>query len=67
MKYKMEIGSLQPVHKYKLCNKCEEMKPPEGGIEISPTRWSCFTCWMARGNKPKEYYKIKEEADDNRD
>jgi hypothetical protein len=33
------------MHKYKLCNKCEEMKPPEGGIELSPSRWSCARCW----------------------
>ena len=40
-RHQLEIGSKQPIHKYKLCNKCEEMRPPEGGIELSPTRWSC--------------------------
>lgn len=44
----LDIGSTQPVHKYKMCNKCEEMKPPEGGVEMSPTRWACGGCWSAR-------------------
>lgn len=47
----LAIGSKQPIHKYKLCNKCEEMRPPEGGIELSPTRWSCSTCWANRVTK----------------
>lgn len=50
-KQQLEIGSRQPVHKYKLCNKCEEMKPPEGGIELSPSRWSCAGCWVSRALK----------------
>jgi hypothetical protein len=47
-RHQLEIGSKQPIHKYKLCNKCEEMRPPEGGIELSPTRWSCSSCWANR-------------------
>ena len=35
----------QPVHKLRLCSKCEKTKPPEGGIEMSPTRWICAVCW----------------------
>ena len=41
-------GSRQPVHQYKLCNKCEEVKPPEGGIQMSPNRWHCALCWTKR-------------------
>ena len=47
-RHQLEIGSNQPIHKYKLCNKCEEMRAPEGGIELSPTRWSCSACWANR-------------------
>ena len=25
-------------HKLRLCNKCEEMKPPEGGVQMSAAR-----------------------------
>ena len=38
----------QPVHKYKLCNKCEEMRPPEGGVQMSPSKWLCAVCWTRR-------------------
>ena len=46
--HNLDIGSNQPVHRYKLCNKCEEMKPPEGGVEMSSTRWLCMGCWSSR-------------------
>lgn len=48
VRHQLEIGSKQPVHKYKLCNKCEEQKPPEGGISMSPTKWHCASCWANR-------------------
>ena len=32
----LQLGSKQPMHKYKLCNKCEELKPPEGGNRVVP-------------------------------
>jgi hypothetical protein len=47
-KQQLEIGSKQPVHKHKLCNKCEEMKPPEGGVQMSPSKWHCAPCWVKR-------------------
>jgi hypothetical protein len=47
----LQLGSKQPIHKYKLCNRCEEMRPPEGGIELSPTKWSCAGCWTNRVTK----------------
>jgi hypothetical protein len=31
---------------YKLCHKCEEKKPPEGGVQTSPRRWYCAICWV---------------------
>ena len=44
----LEIGGKQPMHRLKLCNKCEEMKPPEGGVELSTSRWHCGACWTRR-------------------
>ena len=35
-------------HKLRLCNKCEEMKPPEGGVQMSLARWICASCWTDR-------------------
>lgn len=44
----LSIGGSQPVHKYKLCNKCEELRPPEGGVQMNPSRWICASCWTNR-------------------
>jgi len=33
-------------NKYKLCHFCEEKKPPEGGVQLSPRRWICAVCWV---------------------
>lgn len=41
----------QPVHKFRLCAKCEELRPPEGGIEMNPSKWVCATCWTRRAIK----------------
>lgn len=41
----LAIGSTQPVHKLKECSQCNEMKPPEGGIQMNHTRWHCARCW----------------------
>ena len=43
----------QPVHRFKLCSKCEREKPPEGGIEMSPTRWICAACWTRKATRRK--------------
>lgn len=40
-------------HRFKLCNKCEEKKPPEGGIEMSSTRWLCAACWTHKATRRK--------------
>ena len=39
---------MMPAHKFKFCSNCESDKPPEGGIEISPTRWICMGCWIRK-------------------
>jgi hypothetical protein len=43
----------QPVHRFKLCAKCEQSKPPEGGIDMNPTRWICATCWTRQATRRK--------------
>jgi formylmethanofuran dehydrogenase subunit E len=35
-------------HKLQLCNKCEEMRLPEGGVQMSASRWICASCWTNR-------------------
>lgn len=43
----------QPAHRFKLCVKCNKDKPPEGGINMSPTRWICAACWVAKATRRK--------------
>lgn len=38
----------QPVHQFRVCGKCSENKPPEGGIQLSPTKWICAACWTRK-------------------
>jgi hypothetical protein len=35
-------------HKLQLCSKCNKEKPPEGGVEMSATKWICASCWTDR-------------------
>jgi hypothetical protein len=35
-------------HKLQMCSKCLNEKPPEGGVEMSATRWMCASCWTDR-------------------
>jgi hypothetical protein len=58
VKQQLDIGSRQPLHKYRLCNKCDVEKPPEGGIDMGH-KWICAYCWVARKTSAnlKEYRK----------
>ena len=47
----LEIGSKQPTHQFKQCDKCDEAKPPEGGIQMSPNKWHCAACWALRASR----------------
>lgn len=40
-------------HPLKLCFKCEEKKPPEGGTDMGRGRWMCAVCWTHRAVKPR--------------
>jgi hypothetical protein len=50
-KQQLTIGSKQPVHQHKECTHCNEMKPPEGGIQLSHTKWHCAACWAGRASR----------------
>jgi len=45
--YPLGLNFNQPVHQYKCCNKCDQDKPLEGGIDMGH-KWICQTCWIAR-------------------
>jgi len=45
--YPLGLNFNQPVHQYKCCNKCDQEKPPEGGIDMG-YKWICQSCWIAR-------------------
>jgi hypothetical protein len=49
----------QPVHKLKLCHKCDSNKPPEGGLDLGQ-KWICQSCWILRttGSQLKQYKKV---------
>ncbi len=37
---------------YRFCSgKCQDERPTEGGIELSPGRWRCGACWMEMARK----------------
>lgn len=40
-------------HPFRLCFKCEEKKPPEGGMDMGSGRWMCAVCWTLRAVRPK--------------
>ncbi|CAB4136542.1 hypothetical protein UFOVP312_13 [uncultured Caudovirales phage] len=44
----------QPVHRYKFCDQCETKKPPEGGVQVRPTRWVCAACWVRKATPRKK-------------
>jgi hypothetical protein len=46
----LQIGAKQPCHQFKLCGKCQQDKPPEGGIEMGG-KWMCAGCWTRRSAK----------------
>jgi hypothetical protein len=37
-----------PAHLFRDCAKCRESRPPEGGIQMSESRWMCAVCWTKR-------------------
>ena len=43
------MNSAQPL---RMCSKCGQMRIPEDGIQASPTRWVCGSCWRQRASAP---------------
>jgi hypothetical protein len=36
----------------KLCQgACKSDKPPEGGVQLTPAKWVCAGCWVAKQRK----------------
>ena len=43
----LDLGGNPPANRFKFCDKCEAMKPPEGGIDMG-SKWNCQSCWTKR-------------------
>ena len=43
--YHMLDGSRKSEGAMRECSKCGELRDPHGGIEMSPGKWRCATCW----------------------
>ena len=58
VKQQLDLGG-QPANmqKFKQCDKCDESKPPEGGIQMSPSKWYCARCWANRATRRPAYAK----------
>ena len=41
-------GSLKTSEALRECSKCGDQRAPEGGVDLSPTRWVCARCWARR-------------------
>lgn len=33
---------------FKFCVRCQRDLPPEGGVDIGPSRWICAKCWQRK-------------------
>jgi len=52
VKKQLDLRKSPPnAHPFKLCAKCEERKPPEGGMDMGRGRWMCAECWNKRAIK----------------
>lgn len=46
VKQQLDLNGMQPnTHQFKQCDKCDQHKPPEGGIQMSLNKWYCAGCW----------------------
>ena len=43
----LDLGGNPLANRFKFCDKCETMKPPEGGIDMG-SKWNCQSCWTKR-------------------
>lgn len=47
MMHALQLGRANPSHQFKFCAKCQQDKPPEGGIDMG-AKWHCQACWNRR-------------------
>lgn len=45
------LGSQRSVQPLRVCDKCDELSAPEGGVQVSPKRWLCANCWISLRNR----------------
>lgn len=38
-------GSSKNSQPFKLCSKCGQHREPTGGVQMSPNKWRCASCW----------------------
>lgn len=43
--YSKDTHIVRIMHPFRNCNRCAQTKPPEGGSQMHPARWVCFSCW----------------------
>ena len=56
VKQQLDLNGMQPnLNRFKQCNKCELAKPPEGGIQMSPSKWHCASCWTLRATRRPKF------------
>jgi hypothetical protein len=37
---------------FRFCSgRCQEERPPEGGVELAPGKWRCGACWIEMARK----------------
>jgi hypothetical protein len=49
MRKNLTLNGSQPhLHPMRKCDKCEKLKAPEGGIQMSPSKWHCAECWTRK-------------------
>jgi len=52
VKQQLALNGMQPnTHQFKQCGKCQQDKPPEGGIQLSLNRWYCASCWANKATR----------------
>lgn len=38
-------GSTKNTQPLKECAKCGQMREPTGGVNMTPSKWHCASCW----------------------
>jgi hypothetical protein len=55
VKQQLDLSGMQPhTHQFKQCGKCQQDKPPEGGIQMSLNKWYCARCWANRATRTQK-------------